>query len=131
MSNADQLITFSGLNDEWQPLVLAALKRLDRNRVMQDKPKYEDIKGMTDSYVDEATKADLGWTRADAESEVVRYLMRQALIDEGGIGGGGGDAQDKSAFALLTICLLAGLYSGVTELGIFDAFSMGPGLPTS
>ena len=131
MREEDQLITFNGLNDEWQPLVSAALLRLDRNRVIQGKPKYESIEGMTDAYVEEASKANLGWTREDAESEVVRYLMRQALIDEGGIGSGGGDGQDKSAFALLFLLFVSGLVSGANSIGVFDAFSMGSGLPTS
>ena len=67
MSN-DKLIRFSSLNDEWQPLVTAALIRLDRNRVLQDKPKYGTIEGMIDAYVEEAGSAGLGWTRDDAES---------------------------------------------------------------
>ena len=104
MSNPE-LIRFSSLTDEWQALSVAALKRLDRNRFMQGKPKYETIEGMTDAYVEEASNAGLGWTRDDAESEVVRYLMRQALADEGGIGEGGGDGQDKAAFALLSLLL--------------------------
>jgi hypothetical protein len=117
-----ELITFAGLNDEWQPLVSAALIRLDRNRVLQGKPKYENIAGMTDVYVEEAASAGLGWTREDAESEVVRYLMRQALADEGGIGEGGGDGQDKAAFALLTFLLGLGTFTGASELGVLDAF---------
>ena len=120
--SSDTLITFAGLNDEWQPLVSAALIRLDRNRVLQGKPKYESIDGMTDAYVEEAASAGLGWTRADAESEVVRYLMRQALADEGGIGGDGGDGQDKAAFALLGLLLGLGAYSGFDNIGVFDAF---------
>ena len=117
--SSSELITFAGLNDEWQPLVSAALIRLDRNRVMQGKPKYESIDGMTDAYVDEAGKAGLGWTRADAESEVVRYLMRQALADEGGIDN---DPQDKAAFALLAILLGLGALSAGSSLGVLDAF---------
>ena len=117
--SSDTLITFGGLNDEWQPLVSAALIRLDRNRVMQGKQKYDNIDGMTDSYVEEAATAGLGWTRADAESEVVRYLMRQALADEGGIDG---DGQDKAAFALLAFLLGLGTYGGLDSLGALDAF---------
>ena len=83
------------------------LQRLDRNRVLGGKPKYETVEGMIDSYVEEATKAGLGWSREDAESEVVRYLRRQALADEGGFGEGGAGPQDTAAFALLG--LLAGL----------------------
>ena len=118
--SSPELITYAGLNDEWQPLVKAALIRLDRNRVMQGKPKYDSIDGMTSAYIDQASDAGLGWTRQDAESEVVRYLMRQALADEGGIDG---DAQDKSAFALLGLLLLLGVYSGLSSIGALDAFT--------
>lgn len=89
--------------------------RLDRNRVLNGKPKYETIEGMIDSYVVEAGNAGLGWTRDEAESEVTRYLMRQALADEGGIGGedGKGDGQDKVAFALLGLLIGLVSYGGV------------------
>ena len=92
---SDKLITFVELG-EMGPLCQVALTRLDKNRVLQGKPKYETIDGMIDAYVEEADKAGLGWTRADAESEVCRYLRKQALADEGGIGGGGGDGQDSA-----------------------------------
>ena len=39
---------------------------------------------------------------ATGEGEVVRYLQRQALADEGGIDG---DGQDKAAFALLALLI--------------------------
>ena len=120
--SSSELITYAGLTDEWQALTSVALKRLDKNRVMQGKPKYESIAGMTDAYVEEAASANLGWTRADAESEVVRYLMRQALADEGGIGGDGGDGQDKMAFGMLTVLLGLGVLSGASSLGVLDAF---------
>ena len=84
MSNPDELVTFAETNEDFKELMLAALVRLDRNRVLQGKPKYETVDGMIDAYVEEAAGAGLGWTRADAESEVVRYLKRQALADEGG-----------------------------------------------
>jgi len=108
--SSDRIITYAGVSDEFKPLIRAALIRLDRNRVIQGKPKYETIDGMIDAYVEEADKAGLGWTREESESEVVRYLQRQALADEGGVDG---DGQDKGAFALLA--LLIGL--GTAQLG--------------
>ena len=102
----EKLIRFSSISDEFIPLVNTALARLDRNRVLQGKPKYETIDGMIDAYVEESAKAGLNWTREEAESEVTRYMMRQALADEGGIGNGGkGDGQDRAAFALLALLI--------------------------
>lgn len=82
--SSDELVTWAEVNDDFKELCLVALKRLDKNRVMSGKPKYENVDGMIDAYVEEAAAAGLGWTRADAESEVVRYLKRQAMSDEGG-----------------------------------------------
>ena len=102
----EKLIRFSSISDEFIPLVNTALARLDRNRVLQGKPKYETIVGMIDAYVEESAKAGLNWTREEAESEVTRYMMRQALADEGGIGNKGkGDGQDRAAFALLALLI--------------------------
>ena len=102
----EKLIRFSSISDEFIPLVNNALARLDRNRVLQGKPKYETIDGMIDAYVEESAKAGLNWTRDEAEREVTRYMMRQALADEGGIGNGGkGDGQDRAAFALLALLI--------------------------
>ena len=82
--SSDELVTWAEVNDDFKELCLVALKRLDKNRVMSGKPKYENVDGMIDAYVEEAGAAGLGWTRADAESEVVRFLKRQAMADEGG-----------------------------------------------
>ena len=107
----EKLIKFTSISEEFKPLVNVALERLDRNRVMQGKPKYETINGMIDAYVEESAKAGLNWTREEAESEVTRYMMRQALADEGGIGGGGkGDGQDKAAFGLLALTIFSVAY---------------------
>jgi hypothetical protein len=102
--SSETLITYASISDEFKPLVLTALAKLDRGRVMQGKPKYETVEGMIDAYVEESRSAGLDWTREESESEVVRYLQRQALANEGGITG---DGQDKAAFALLF--LLVGL----------------------
>jgi len=112
-----KLIRFSSISEEFKPLCEAALIRLDRNRVLNGKPKYETIEGMIESYVVEAGNAGLGWTRDEAESEVTRYLMRQALADEGGIGGGGkGDGQDKAAFALLGLIIGILSWNGLQDV---------------
>lgn len=98
--SSQTLITYASISDEFKPLVHTALAKLDRGRVMQGKPKYETVEGMIDAYVEESQRAGLNWTREESESEVVRYLQRQALANEGGVTG---DGQDKAAFALLSL----------------------------
>ena len=93
-----KLITYDDVGTDFRPLINVALARLDKFRSLSGKPKYETIDGMIDAYVQESADAGLNWTRAEAESEVLRYLQRQALADEGGIDD---DGQDKAAFALL------------------------------
>ena len=82
--SSEKLERYADVTEDFNKLMLAALARLDKSRVMNGKPKYETVEGMIDAYVEEAAKAGLGWTREDAESEVVRFLKRQALADEGG-----------------------------------------------
>ena len=116
--SSDKLLKYSELSPEFKPLVNVALARLDKSRVLAGKSKYETVDGMIDAYVEEAAKAGLGWTREESESEVVRYLRKQALADEGGLDG---DGQDKAAFALLAV--LAGLVSTLIaqKLGLIEA----------
>ena len=52
----------------------------------------------------------------------MRYLMRQALADEGGLDG---DGQDKAAFALLALLLGLGTAQGLSSIGALDAFTTG------
>ena len=104
--SSDELVTYAEVTEDFRLLMDAALKRLDRNRVMQGKPKYETVDAMIDSYVEEAATAGLGWTRADAESEVVRYLKREAMKDEGGDG-----STDNVFIGIFAIIVI---YSAVT-----------------
>jgi hypothetical protein len=86
MSRPDDLVTLAETTTDFRALMEAALVRLDKRRRLEGQPKYETIDGMVDSYVEEAAKAGLGWTRAEAESEVVRFLKRKALANEGSPG---------------------------------------------
>ena len=85
----------------------------DRARVMEGKPKYETVERMVDEYERLATGAGKDWSRAEAESEVVRYLCRRSLAVEGGLEG---DGQDKAAFALLALLLSTVVYGGYLKL---------------
>ena len=57
-----------------------------------------------DAY--EVLGAEKGWTREEAESEVVRYLQRQSLAIEGGVGG-----QDYGSFGLLAVLFATVAYN--------------------
>ena len=109
--SAEKLLKISDMNDEMQALMIVALERLDRMRVASGKPKYENIDGMINSYVEETASRGMSWTRQEAESEVVRYLSRQALADEGGLDG---DAQDNVNFVFLGVALLLAGYAAAT-----------------
>ena len=118
MSQPDELVKLADVTPDFRILMEQALVRLDRKRRLEGKPKYEDIDGMIDAYVEEAGKAGLGWTREDAESEVVRFLKRQALNDEGSPGQNPDDVF-IGIFAIIVI------YSAVT------GFAPVQDLPTS
>lgn len=105
--SSEELVTFGEATKDWKLLMETALARIDKSRVMQGKPKYMTIEGMVDAYVEESAKAGLGWSRADAESEVVRYLKRQALADEGG------ERSPDSVF--IGIFAIIVIYSAFTE----------------
>lgn len=105
---------FSSLSEDYQNLAMVALARLDRSRILAGKPKYTDLEGMIASYMEATAARGIGWTREEAESEVTRYLARQALADEGGIDG---DGQDKAAFALLAGALALAGYAVAVYFG--------------
>ena len=78
-------IKFSELSDEMGALVMTALAQRDRERLLSGQEKYETLDGMISAY--EELGKEKGWTRADAESEVVRYLQRRAIAAEGSLDG--------------------------------------------
>ena len=90
------VITFDSLSPEFQKLCTELLVKRDRVRVMNGQPKYETVQGMIDAYAELGLSK--GWSRAEAESEVVRFLQRRVLQDEGG---NDGEGMDKAAFAML------------------------------
>lgn len=83
---SSELVTLAEVTPEFLILMEETLANLDQKRRLEGKPRYVTIEAMIDSYVEEAGKEGLGWTREDAESEVVRFLKRRALRDEGAPG---------------------------------------------
>ena len=117
MSDEDKELTgstikFSELSDEMGALVMTALAQRDRERLLSGQEKYETLDGMISAY--EELGKEKGWTRADAESEVVRYLQRRAIAAEGSLDG---DGQDNATFGLLAFAIALALYGAATGSG--------------
>ena len=102
MSRPDELVALSDVTPDFLVLMEAALSRLDKKRRLEGRPAYRTIEAMIDAYVEEAANAGLGWSREEAESEVVRFLKRQALADEGSPGSNPDDVF-IGIFALIVI----------------------------
>ena len=110
-------IKFSELSDEMGALVMTALAQRDRERLLSGQEKYETLEGMISAY--EELGKEKGWTRADAESEVVRYLQRRAIAAEGSLDG---DGQDNATFGLLAFAIALALYGAATGSGLLPDF---------
>ena len=110
-------IKFSELSDEMGALVMTALAQRDRERLLSGQEKYETLDGMISAY--EELGKEKGWTRADAESEVVRYLQRRAIAAEGSLDG---DGQDNATFGLLAFAIALALYGAATGSGLLPDF---------
>ena len=106
------IIRLADLEPEFQDLCRAMLVKRDRARLLEGKPKYETVEGMIEAYVELGKPK--GWTREEAESEVLRYLQRQALRSEGGLDG---SAQDTPTFVLLGLALVSLVYGIATREG--------------
>ena len=106
------IIRLADLEPEFQDLCRAMLVRRDRARLLNGQSKYETVEGMIEAYV--VLGKPKGWTREEAESEVVRYLQRQALRSEGGLDG---SAQDTPTFVLLGLAIASLVYGIVSKEG--------------
>lgn len=113
MELTGSIITYADLSEDFQQLVDEALMRRDRARMLNGQPKYGSVEGMIDAY--EELGKPKGWTRVEAESEVVRYLQRQALRDEGGLDG---SAQDTPTFVLLGLVVASAIYGAAVKYGL-------------
>uniref|UniRef100_A0A7S0HYC8 Uncharacterized protein n=1 Tax=Phaeocystis antarctica TaxID=33657 RepID=A0A7S0HYC8_9EUKA len=109
---SDSLIQFSTLSDDYKKVVLAALEQSNKGRILSGMPVYPSVEGMVESYM-EYEGTEKGMSLLEAEDEVVRYLQRKALLDEGGLDG---DAQEYFTFGLLAL-----LIGGVAYALIFPS----------
>jgi hypothetical protein len=111
------IIRLADLEPEFQDLCRAMLVRRDRARLLNGQSKYESVEGMIEAYVELGKPK--GWTREEAESEVVRYLQRQALRSEGGLDG---SAQDTPTFVLLGLAIAALVYGIISKEGPLEVW---------
>ena len=111
-TSRDDLILFDTLSKDYQTVVLAALEQRNKMRILSGMPRYESIQAMVDAYM-EFEGAEKGLSAEEAEDEVVRFLQRQALLDEGGLDG---DPQE-----LVTFGLLAALIGGIAYATLFPS----------
>jgi|EP00908_Phaeocystis_cordata_P002856 hypothetical protein len=95
-------------------VVLRALEQRNKMRILSGMPRYESVQDMVEAYMDFEGK-EKGMSMEECEDEVVRYLQRQALLDDGGFDG---DPQDY-----ITLGLLALLVGGIAYAAIFPSAS--------
>jgi len=114
------VITFDSLSPEFQKLCSELLVKRDRVRVMNGQPKYETVQGMIDAYAELGLVK--GWSREEAESEVVRFLQRRVLQDEGG---NDGEGMDTAAFAMLGLNGAIIVYATAVNQGWLPPVSFG------
>lgn len=79
------LITLASLDERALFDLEGALAERNRERILEGKPKYENIQEMIDAYIEfegPGTKENL--TPQECEDATIRYLSRKALMMEGG-----------------------------------------------
>ena len=79
--------------------VEAALATRNTERQLEGKPPYESLEAMVEAY-QQYEGDDLGLSREACEDEVLNYLSRKALADEGALDG---SPQDYIGFGLLAL----------------------------
>jgi len=108
----DALVSLDSISDEFMAQVEASLVDRNKERILSGLPKYESISAMVDAY-EEFEAREKGMSRAEAESEVLRYLQRRALMSEGGFSSS--DPQDVVTFVLLGALVLGVGYQAVLQ----------------
>ena len=93
------LVTIDTISDEYRTTVEAALATRNTERQLEGKPPYESLEAMVEAY-QQYEGDDLGLSREACEDEVLNYLSRKALADEGALDG---SPQDYIGFGLLAL----------------------------
>ena len=105
------LVTYASLDEDYKTLIDGALMNRNKVRIMEGKPKYNDVAAMVDAYY-EFEGAEKGMSKEACENEVIRYLQRAALMDEGGF-----DIKDPQTIVTfgLLIFLVIGVIKGAID----------------
>lgn len=110
------LITRLSLDKTGLEMIDMALQQRNKVRVMEGKPKYEDVDAMIDAYVEYEGEAK-GLSRAQCEDEVLRFLQKTALLMEGGADMK--DPQTIVTFGLLGALVFGAAYNYISNGGSF------------
>ena len=94
------LITFASVDKTGKEMIGMALDQRNRERILAGQPKYESIDAMIDAYM-EFEGAKEGMSRAQCEDAVIRFLQRQAIMNEGG-----GDLKDPQTIVTFGLLVL-------------------------
>lgn len=102
------LITLDAISDNYRMQVENALMLRNKERIMSGMPKYESIEAMVEAYIDFEGR-EKGMSQAECEDEVLRFLQRKSLMEEGSFDGW------KDPQTVVTFGLLAALVVGISS----------------
>ncbi|KAL1519963.1 hypothetical protein AB1Y20_023449 [Prymnesium parvum] len=106
------LLSLAEISETLRETCEYALRKRNAERKLAGQPEYESLEAMVDAYM-EYEGRELGYSRAKCESEVVRFLQRRALLEEGYASWK--DPQTVATFLLLAI-IVVGLASQLPTL---------------
>ena len=109
----ERLVLYSDLDETYKVMVAKSLDERNKERILSGLPVYEDIPAMVRAYMEYEGEKE-GMTLAEAESEVIKYLQRRALLEEGNLDG---DPQTILTFVLLAAVLVGAAYNLITGQG--------------
>jgi hypothetical protein len=113
LSREKVLVSLDTLSATYRDLIDTALEERNRERMLAGQPAYRDVEDMIVAYQKFEGDAK-GMSRAEAEDEVLRYLQKQATLEEGTYNG---DPQEVLTFALM-FALVAGLGYNFVVVGL-------------
>jgi len=108
------LALYESMDAEGKATIDGALQQRNKMRVLSGLPRYESLADFVRAYMEYEGK-EKGISEEEAEREVLQFLQKLAIMDEGGADFK--DPQTIVTFALLA-ALLVGIGSSLTQNGI-------------
>ncbi|KAL3898845.1 MAG: hypothetical protein SGPRY_012760, partial [Prymnesium sp.] len=108
----ERLISLAEASEEFRGACELALAARNEERLLEGKQPYPSIEAMIDAYM-EFEGAGLGYSRARCESDVLRYLQKRSLMDEGKLDWS--DPRTFLSFGLLSF-IAVGLLARLPEI---------------